>query len=557
MADWPRLTRPALQGLEPYDPGPSAEALRSSHAVAEIVRLNRNEDLFEPFPGALEAAAVELAEVWRYPEESYRAFREAVATWIGTTPERIVPGHGIQALIGTVATALLDPGAAVVVPHPSYGLYAQACTARGAVVHRVGLRELRLDLEALAAAARETGARIAWVCDPNNPTGSLVRQDEWRAFLDALPEGCVAVVDEAYAEYVDPELRLGRERDVEEGRPLILLRTFSKLFGLAGMRLGYCVVDPQLARLLDVVQEPFNVNRPALAAGLACLRQPALIDARRASAAAARAVLARGLADAGVEPVASQANFVLAKVGVDDAALARALAEREGLLVRAGSSFGLDGYVRITVGPPALMERAASAIGALVAGTGADGAPRPTPRRVALVAHCLLNQNAKVEGGAKRPAMWEPVIDLLRERGYAIRQMPCPELAFGGARRFWAVREQFDTPLYRRHCRRLAKIVAAVIEQHAAAADDVVLIGIDSSPTMGVDFTPSAPHWAGQPDIGEDDSTLVRGDGIFVAELAAELRARGLPMPRATGIRHWFADYDPDEERRRLEALLR
>ena len=176
--------------------------------------------------------------------------------------------------------------------------------------------------------------------------------------------------------------------------------------------------------------------------------------------------------------------------------------------------------------------------------------------RVAFIAHCLLNQNAKVEGGAKRPAMWEPVIDLLRERGYTIRQMPCPELAFGGARRFWGVREQFDTPLYRRHCRRLASLVAAVMEKHVEAHDDVVLIGVDSSPTMGIDFTPSAPHWGGKPDIGEDDSTLVRGDGIFLEELEAELEARGLPMPRATGIRHWFADYDPEEERRRLEALL-
>ena len=176
--------------------------------------------------------------------------------------------------------------------------------------------------------------------------------------------------------------------------------------------------------------------------------------------------------------------------------------------------------------------------------------------RVAFIAHCLLNQNAKVEGGALRAAIWEPVIDLLREHGYVIRQMPCPELAFGGARRFWGVREQFDTPLYRRHCRRLASLVAAVMAQHVAADDDVVLIGVDSSPTMGVDFTPSAPHWSGKPDIGEDDSTLIRGDGIFLEELEAELDERGLPMPRSTGIRHWFADYDADEERGRLVALL-
>ena len=176
--------------------------------------------------------------------------------------------------------------------------------------------------------------------------------------------------------------------------------------------------------------------------------------------------------------------------------------------------------------------------------------------RVAFIAHCLLNQNAKVEGGALRAAVWEPVLDLLQERGYAIRQMPCPELAFAGARRFWGVREQFDTPLYRRHCRRLANLVAAVMAQHVAAEDDVVLIGVDSSPTMGIDFTCSSPTWGGRPEIGEDDSELVEQSGIFVEELAAALAERGLPLPRRTGIRHWFPGYDADEERRRLEALL-
>jgi len=217
------------------------------------------------------------------------------------------------------------------------------------------------------AAARETAARIVWVCDPNNPTGAFATGGEWRAFLDALPGGCVVVADEAYVDYVDPARRLARERDVEAGRPLLVLRTFSKLFGLAGLRLGYAICDPQLARFLDAVQEPFNVNRPALAAGLACLRAPALIEERRRVAAAARTLLAERLAAGGVECAPSQANFVLARVGGDDAALAQALAEREGLLVRPGSNFGLAGHVRITVGPPALMERAAAAIAALVA----------------------------------------------------------------------------------------------------------------------------------------------------------------------------------------------
>jgi histidinol-phosphate aminotransferase len=363
VTDWASLVRPSLLGLEPYHPGPSVDELRRAYGVDEIVRLNRNEDLFEPLPEWREAVTAELENVWMYPEESYSELREALAAWIGTTPDRIVPAHGTQALIGTVATLFLDPGDAVVVPQPSYGLYAQASAARGATVRRVPLRDLRVDLDALAAAAHESSARLVWVCDPNNPTGSLVRSSEWHSFLEALPGRCVAIVDEAYADYVEPALRLGRERDVEAGRPLVVLRTLSKLFGLAGLRLGYAVVDAELARFLDVVQEPFNVNRAALAAGRACLSRPVLIEERRRTVAAARELLGRRLVEAGVEPLPSQSNFVLVRVGGDDRALARALAEEEGLLVRTGSEYGLGGYVRITVGPPELMERVAEAIG--------------------------------------------------------------------------------------------------------------------------------------------------------------------------------------------------
>jgi histidinol-phosphate aminotransferase len=363
MTDWLRLVRPALRDLQAYHPGESADELRRRTGVAEVVRLNRNEDLFEPFAPALEAAAAELANVWRYPEESYSELCEALAAQIGTTADRIVPAHGIQGLIVALSSLFLDPGDAVVVPAPSYGLYAQVCTGRGATVHRVPLRDLRLDLDALAAAASEVGAKLAWVCDPNNPTGSLIGTQEWQRFLAALPPGCVAIVDEAYADYVDPAARLPRERDVEDGRPVAVLRTFSKLYGLAGLRLGYCVADPALARLLGVIQEPFNVNRPALAAGLACLRAPEEIESRRRTAVAARELLCARLRDAGAEPLPSQANFVLARVGADEREMVRELTEQEGLIVRPGSDYGLAGYVRVTIGPPALMERVAAAIG--------------------------------------------------------------------------------------------------------------------------------------------------------------------------------------------------
>jgi histidinol-phosphate aminotransferase len=349
-----------VQDLHAYHPGPSMADLEERYG-REVVRLNRNEDLFPPLAGVREAVEDELPNVWMYPEESYSEFREAVASWIGTTPDRIVPAHGTQALIGTLAGLLLDPGDSVVVPRPTYGLYAQVSAARGADVHRVPLRDLRIDFDAVATTAADAGAKLVWICDPNNPTGSLATEDEWQAFLAALPDDCIAVVDEAYGDYVDPGSRVDRVRDVEAGARVVMLRTLSKLFGIAGLRLGYAVADPELAHYLDVVQEPFNVNRAALAAGRVCLAHPELIAERRQAVAHARRILDDRLREGGFEPRPSQTNFVLVDTGVDDAELAQAVAE-EGLLVRAGSEYGLDGYVRITVGPAELMERVAEAL---------------------------------------------------------------------------------------------------------------------------------------------------------------------------------------------------
>lgn len=364
MSDWANFVRAGLDDLRPYAPGPSMAELERRYGRA-VVRLNRNEDLFPPVPGMREAVEAELPNVWMYPEESYDDFRAAVAHRIGTTPDRIVPAHGTQALIGTLAGLFLDPGDAVVVAQPTYGLYAQASSARGALVHRVPLRKLRVDLEALATTAAQAGAKIVWICDPNNPTGSLATRNEWQVFLDALPGSCVVIADEAYADYVEPESRLQRERDVEAGRRVVVLRTLSKLFGIAGLRLGYAIADPQLTHYIDVMQEPFNVNRAAIAAGRVCLACPELIEQRRRAVSEAREVLCERLRAVGVKPLPSEANFVLVDTGVDDAALAAALAE-EGLLVRAGGEYGLDGYVRITVGPVPLMERVAEALGRAV-----------------------------------------------------------------------------------------------------------------------------------------------------------------------------------------------
>jgi predicted secreted protein len=175
---------------------------------------------------------------------------------------------------------------------------------------------------------------------------------------------------------------------------------------------------------------------------------------------------------------------------------------------------------------------------------------------VAFVAHCLPNQNSKTDGGARCPGVYSPLVEELRARGWRIEQMPCPELAFTGLNRFWAVKEQLDTTAYRRHCRRLAEAVAGAIEVHVRRGDDVIVVGIEGSPSMGVHVTSSDPDRRGRPEWPDGSGELAPGAGILMEELVAELAARGIPAPRAIGISHQLPDHDPAADRAALSALL-
>ena len=175
---------------------------------------------------------------------------------------------------------------------------------------------------------------------------------------------------------------------------------------------------------------------------------------------------------------------------------------------------------------------------------------------VAFVAHCLLNQNAKVKGGAQTESGYSPLIELLREKGWRIEQMPCPELTFTGVNRFWAVREQYDTISHRRHCQRLASAVAGAMAAQVENGEEVVLIGLEGSPSMGVCVTSSDPARGGRPAWPDGAPELAPGEGIFVEELRAELTRRGIPMPRVAGVTHALPDHDAERERAGLIRAL-
>jgi predicted secreted protein len=175
---------------------------------------------------------------------------------------------------------------------------------------------------------------------------------------------------------------------------------------------------------------------------------------------------------------------------------------------------------------------------------------------VAFVAHCLLNQNSKTDGGARCPGIYSPLVDELRAAGWRIEQMPCPELAFTGLNRFWAVKEQLDTTAFRRHCRRLATAVAGAVAVHVARGDDVILVGLEGSPSLGVQITSSDPARGGRPEWPDGTDELASGSGIFIEELTAELAERGLAAPRRMGVTHQLPDHDSAVERATMHALM-
>ncbi|HZI90548.1 MAG TPA: histidinol-phosphate transaminase [Thermoleophilaceae bacterium] len=347
--------RDALANVDPYRPQPPARVLAERLGLERLTKLGSNEGALGPLPEAVAAYEATAAELARYPDGDASDLRAALAERHGVAPEQVVPGNGADELIRLCGAAALDAGDAAVFPWPSFPSYVSAAAVHGATPLQVPLNDRRaVDVDALLDAC-DTPApgggrvRVVFLANPNNPTGTLLDPSELRRFLDSLPDRILCVLDEAYAEYADPEP--GGPALLREGRPrLCVLRTFSKVYGLAGLRVGYALASPEAARALDRVRPIFNVNQPAQAAAVASLAARDAIGERVAHTRAAREQLRETLAASGLRPVASQANFVYADVpGGDGAGLAERLLA-EGFIVRALDGFGAPGAIRVTCG---------------------------------------------------------------------------------------------------------------------------------------------------------------------------------------------------------------
>ncbi|MCZ7662036.1 MAG: histidinol-phosphate transaminase [Thermoleophilia bacterium] len=343
--------RTALDALTAYRPGPPLAAIKERYGLERVAKLASNECPEGPFPEVLAAMREALPELNRYPDGGCVDLKAVVAGRTGLAENQLVFGNGSCELLMLIGRAVLGAGGHMIFARPSFVVYESIARVEEARYDAVPLRAHAHDLEAmLEAVTPET--RLVIVCNPNNPTGTFLGASQLREFVRAVPSETVIVLDEAYIEYVNDPGLLDTVPWLSEHENLIILRTFSKIYGLAGMRVGYGMAHPGFIEVLDKVRQPFNVTTLAQVAAGTAMRLPERVAERRAHVVRERARVTGALEDLGIRTVPSQANFVLLDIeglAVPGKEVPQALLER-GVMTRSGYAMGCPGWLRVTIG---------------------------------------------------------------------------------------------------------------------------------------------------------------------------------------------------------------
>ncbi len=351
-----------ILAIEPYKPGKPLEELEREYGIRDSVKLASNENPLGPSPKAIEAIREHLAKLHRYPDGGGFALTAKLAEKLGVAANTIVLGNGSDEVIGMLSRALLRPGDEALMPQPSFLMYAIMVRSVGARPVFVSLDEaLAIDLEAMLDRVTSR-TRLIFLCNPNNPTGTVIRTDALSTFLRSLPPAITVVLDEAYIEFVrDPACAAGL-KFLDSGCPVVSLRTFSKTYGLAGLRIGYGILPPDLAAILHRIRPPFNASSLAQAGAVAALDDEAFVQQTVRLVHTGLDYLFGQLDRLGVRYFPTQANFFLIDVQTDaDAVFERMLAE--GVIVRSMRSYGYPHFIRINAGLPAENQRFVAALG--------------------------------------------------------------------------------------------------------------------------------------------------------------------------------------------------
>jgi histidinol-phosphate aminotransferase len=346
--------------IDPYVPGKPMEELEREYGISNSIKLASNENPLGPSPKAVEAVENALKNLHRYPDGSGHDLIGKLADRLEVKPENIVIGNGSDDIIGILSTAFLRPGDEAVMPKPSFLMYDIAVKCMGARSVPVPLKNLCMDLEAMAKAVNEK-TRLVFICNPNNPTGTCVSTKALEGFIQNLPEHVITVVDEAYIEFARDRECGSTIHLLSKDYPLVTLRTFSKLYGLAGLRVGYGVMPEEIARIVNRVRHPFNVNALAQAGALAALEDSGYVEKTLQIVHEGLDFLFASLRELGIPCFPTQANFFLIDIQRNADDVYKEML-REGVIVRSMTSYGYPRYIRITVGLPEENQRLLAAL---------------------------------------------------------------------------------------------------------------------------------------------------------------------------------------------------
>jgi len=357
---WQKRVRRCVHELKPYSPGKPIEEVQRELGLSEVIKLASNENALGPSPKAIEAAMKALMQAHLYPDDSCYRLKRAIARHYDMPEECVLIGRGSDELLLHAALAFIEEGDEVIYAHPSFVMYNIVSTLMGAKQHVVPLKDFTHDLEAMAEKVNEK-TKLIFIANPNNPTGTIVTEPQVRQFIESLPEGVLVVFDEAYCEYVEDKSFPDTLSYVREGYSVLVLRTFSKIYGLAGLRIGYGFAPPQIAAYLARVREPFNVSSVAQAAAEAALQDTEHVERSRKLVIDGKNILYKAFEEIGLRYVTTQANFVFVDLGTDSRSVFQKLLER-GIIIRTGEIFGMPTWARITIGKPEELERLIEAL---------------------------------------------------------------------------------------------------------------------------------------------------------------------------------------------------
>lgn len=362
--DFLALAVSGVQGLSPYVPGKPIAELERELGIINIIKLASNENPLGPSPRARAAVEAAAADLTLYPDGSGFALKSAIAAQFGVVPAGITLGNGSNDLLDMIARAFLGPGRRSVFSQFAFAVYPIATQAVGAEVVEIPAHLYGHDLDAMARAA--ANASVVWLANPNNPTGTWFDRHDFECFMRAVPESVVVVLDEAYSEYADQDAYPNGLDYLPRYPNLIICRTFSKAYGLAGLRVGYSASSPQIADLLNRVRQPFNVSSVALAAAEAVLSDRDYLARSVAVNRAGLLQIADGLGELGLSVIPSIGNFLT----FDCARAAQPVFHgllREGVIVRPVGNYGLPNHLRVSIGTADENSRFLSALAKVMA----------------------------------------------------------------------------------------------------------------------------------------------------------------------------------------------